>query len=88
MLLCSSGPFLLSPPRLLPFTMNHQSATQKETTFLITRHEYRKPTPKFPLGLVSEAYRPYLELIRLEKASPSVLAEHSTDRFCSPPAQS
>ncbi|KAF8173241.1 UbiA prenyltransferase family-domain-containing protein [Mycena galopus ATCC 62051] len=50
-----------------------QPSTHKETTLLITHHEYTKPTPKFPLGLVSEAYRPYLELIRIEKPTGTIL---------------
>ncbi|KAJ7352119.1 UbiA prenyltransferase family-domain-containing protein [Mycena albidolilacea] len=52
--------------------MDHTTAP-KETTLLITHHEYTKPAPRFPLGLVSEAYRPYLELIRIEKPTGTIL---------------
>lgn len=39
-----------------------------EQTTLVPRQVPLKPL-KFPLGLVSESVRPYLELIRLEKVS-------------------
>ncbi|KAJ7138573.1 4-hydroxybenzoate polyprenyl transferase [Mycena filopes] len=52
--------------------MDHPTA-RKETSLLVTHHEYTKPTLKFPLGLVSESYRPYLELIRLEKPTGTIL---------------
>ncbi|KAF7375362.1 4-hydroxybenzoate polyprenyltransferase, mitochondrial [Mycena sanguinolenta] len=52
--------------------MDHSTPT-KETTLLIIHHQYTKPAPKFPLGLVSEAYRPYLELIRIEKPTGTIL---------------
>ncbi|KAJ7176343.1 4-hydroxybenzoate polyprenyl transferase [Mycena crocata] len=52
--------------------MDHPSA-HKETSLLITHREYSKPTPKFPLGLVPEICRPYLELIRIEKPTGTIL---------------
>ncbi|KAJ7766177.1 4-hydroxybenzoate polyprenyl transferase [Mycena metata] len=52
--------------------MDHPS-TKAETTILIAHHAYTKPTPKFPLGLVSKSCRPYLELIRLEKPTGTIL---------------
>ncbi|KAF7335717.1 4-hydroxybenzoate polyprenyltransferase, mitochondrial [Mycena venus] len=52
--------------------MDHTSP-QKETTLLITHHEFAKPTPRFPLGLISETYRPYFELIRIEKPTGTIL---------------
>ncbi|KAJ7231410.1 UbiA prenyltransferase family-domain-containing protein [Mycena haematopus] len=52
--------------------MNHPTA-HKETTLLITHHEYSKPALKFPLGFVSDVYRPYLELIRIEKPTGTIL---------------
>ncbi|KAJ6468204.1 UbiA prenyltransferase family-domain-containing protein [Mycena sanguinolenta] len=52
--------------------MDHSTPT-KETTLLIIHHQYTKPILKFPLGLVSEAYRPYLELIRIEKPTGTIL---------------
>ncbi|KAK7055820.1 mitochondrial 4-hydroxybenzoate polyprenyltransferase [Favolaschia claudopus] len=52
--------------------MDHLS-DQKEASLLLTHHEYSKPTLKFPLGLVSETYRPYLELIRVEKPTGTIL---------------
>ncbi|KAJ6535603.1 UbiA prenyltransferase family-domain-containing protein [Mycena capillaripes] len=52
--------------------MDHLPA-QKETSLLVTHHEYQKPLPKFPLGLVPEVYRPYLELIRIEKPTGTIL---------------
>lgn len=43
------------------------NSSDNETTLLIS-HTSPPTTPlKFPLGLVSESVRPYLELIRLEK---------------------
>ncbi|KAJ7741761.1 UbiA prenyltransferase family-domain-containing protein [Mycena maculata] len=56
----------VSPP------MNSYSCPN-ESALLITHHEFCKPTPKFPLGLVSESYRPYLELIRIEKPTGTIL---------------
>ncbi|KAJ7101284.1 4-hydroxybenzoate polyprenyl transferase [Mycena belliarum] len=52
----------------------YHPATEKETTLLlITHHEQQTPALKFPLGLVAAAYRPYLELIRLEKPTGTIL---------------
>lgn len=47
--------------------MPYSSAASKETTLLITHHEPQKPATKFPLGLVSEPTKSYLELIRIDK---------------------
>jgi 4-hydroxybenzoate polyprenyltransferase len=44
--------------------------SSNETTALLPHQLPYKPL-KFPLGLVSEDVRPYLELIRLEKVSPA-----------------
>ncbi|KAJ7921348.1 4-hydroxybenzoate polyprenyl transferase [Mycena leptocephala] len=52
--------------------MDHPSH-QTETTLLVTHHQYTKPSTKFPLGLVSETCRPYLELIRIEKPTGTIL---------------
>ncbi|KAJ7061046.1 4-hydroxybenzoate polyprenyl transferase [Mycena amicta] len=50
------------------------STSEKETTLLISHHSYPKQSAlKFPLGLVGERYRPYLELIRLEKPTGTIL---------------
>ncbi|KAF8965820.1 UbiA prenyltransferase family-domain-containing protein [Flammula alnicola] len=46
--------------------------TENESTLLIS-HEGVVCPPKFPLGLVSPSLRPYLELIRLEKPTGTVL---------------
>ncbi|KAF7300148.1 4-hydroxybenzoate polyprenyltransferase, mitochondrial [Mycena kentingensis (nom. inval.)] len=51
-----------------------QNTNEKETTLLISHHSYPKPSPfKFPLGLVPASHRPYLELIRLEKPTGTIL---------------
>jgi 4-hydroxybenzoate polyprenyltransferase len=57
--------FTLASSPTVP-SMDHPSH-QTETTLLVTHHQYTKPSTKFPLGLVSETCRPYLELIRIEK---------------------
>ncbi|KAF9462241.1 UbiA prenyltransferase family-domain-containing protein [Collybia nuda] len=44
-----------------------------ETTLLLSHKTPSIPSPKFPLGLVSESVRPYLELIRLEKPTGTIL---------------
>ncbi|GLB39545.1 putative ubiA prenyltransferase family protein [Lyophyllum shimeji] len=44
-----------------------------ETTLLIAHKAPSKPALKFPLGLVPEHVRPYLELIRLEKPTGTIL---------------
>ncbi|KAG5651463.1 hypothetical protein H0H81_008548, partial [Sphagnurus paluster] len=44
-----------------------------ETTLLIAYKAPTKATLKFPLGLVSEDVRPYMELIRLEKPTGTIL---------------
>ncbi|KAG6825829.1 hypothetical protein H0H93_000249, partial [Arthromyces matolae] len=44
-----------------------------ETTFLIGLENPPKPTLKFPLGLVPAHVRPYLELIRLDKPTGTIL---------------
>ncbi|KAJ7603183.1 UbiA prenyltransferase family-domain-containing protein [Mycena rosella] len=67
----ASTAFLIPSPSFSPPMAD--LTCDKETTLLITHHEYRKDAPKFPLGLVPEAYRPYLELIRLEKATGTIL---------------
>ncbi|KAJ6621038.1 UbiA prenyltransferase family-domain-containing protein [Mycena sp. CBHHK59/15] len=46
---------------------------QKETTLLITHIECRKPGPKLLFCLVPESFRPYLELIRIEKPTGTIL---------------
>nr|GAT54960.1 coenzyme Q biosynthesis protein 2 [Mycena chlorophos] len=51
-------------------------ASEKETTLLISHLSYNKSsasTPKFPLHHFEERYRPYLELIRLEKPTGTIL---------------
>lgn len=49
------------------------NSSYNETTLLIS-HTIPPTTPlKFPLGLVSESVRPYLELIRLEKPTGTIL---------------
>ncbi|KAJ7513166.1 4-hydroxybenzoate polyprenyl transferase [Mycena galericulata] len=53
--------------------MDSHSAKNETTLLLITHYEFRKPAIKFPLGLVPEAYRPYLELIRIEKPTGTIL---------------
>ena len=50
----------------------------KDTTPLLPHALPDKPI-KFPLGLVSEGVRPYLELIRLEKASQFLTVTMSTE---------
>ncbi|KAJ7616478.1 4-hydroxybenzoate polyprenyl transferase [Roridomyces roridus] len=46
---------------------------RNEKTLLVTHHESRKSVPPFPLGLASENFRPYLELIRVQKPTGTVL---------------
>lgn len=55
-----------------------------ETTTLLPHKLPSKPL-KFPLGLVSEGVRPYLELIRLEKVKATVLSSlhHKVDLLVS-----
>ncbi|KAJ7272422.1 UbiA prenyltransferase family-domain-containing protein [Mycena rebaudengoi] len=53
--------------------MPYSSAASKETTLLITHHEPQKPATKFPLGLVSEPTKSYLELIRIDKPTGTIL---------------
>ncbi|KAJ7191422.1 UbiA prenyltransferase family-domain-containing protein [Mycena pura] len=55
--------------------MDHYSAAEnlKETTLLLTHHVAPKPNPTFPLGLVPAPWRPYLELIRIEKPTGTML---------------
>ncbi|KAF5373470.1 hypothetical protein D9615_009485 [Tricholomella constricta] len=48
-------------------------SSKTETTLLIAHKGPSKPALKFPLGLVSENVRPYLELIRLEKPTGTIL---------------
>ena len=77
---------------LLAATMGHSPCDEQAT--LIPRQAPLTPlTPlKFPLGLVSEGVRPYLELIRLEKVSFTcrrhcILPAHYFI-MCSPPERS
>jgi 4-hydroxybenzoate polyprenyltransferase len=51
-----------------PFSMGHCKSPSTETASLLpSQGTTSKPPLKFPLGLVPESVRPYLELIRLEK---------------------
>jgi 4-hydroxybenzoate polyprenyltransferase len=47
--------------------MGHCRSPSTETASLPSEGKTSTPHLKFPLGLVSESLRPYLELIRLEK---------------------
>jgi hypothetical protein len=55
-------------PPLQTFSMGHCKSPSTETASLLpSQGTTSKPPLKFPLGLVPESVRPYLELIRLEK---------------------